>query len=93
MRYGYLHTANGDLLIQNGDFAKGDNTNEIVQTTLLQVRNDDKLNPTIGVGIRSYLGGPRQADLPQEVKEQLRIQGINVRKVNYDEFGNIDIAL
>ena len=93
MPYGYKHDADGDIHIVNGEWAKGDTTDEIIQVTLMQVKHDDKLNPNVGVGLRSALGGPQSAVDSSAIKEQLRLQGLNVRNVTTDSDGNINVGL
>jgi hypothetical protein len=93
MGYGYKHDDDGDIHIVNGEWAKGDTTDEIVRVTLLQVKHDDKLNPNVGIGIRTALGGPQSAIDSSIIKEQLKQQGLNVRNVTTDSNGNINVGL
>ena len=87
---GYLQDENGDLMVQNGDFVRGDIKPDMVTDTLNYMPGDNKAAPEFGAGLRLAMGGIPDVMLPGRVKSQCKAQGIDIKKVNI--IGN-DVAI
>lgn len=78
---GYLQDENGDLMVQNGDFVRGDVKPDIVADTLNYMPGDNKAAPELGVGLRLAMGGKPDVMFPGRLKGQCKAQGIEVKKI------------
>lgn len=91
---GILHDNDGDLLLQNGDFVKGNVVNDIVADTILALPGDYKIYPLFGAGLRKSLNGKPDVFFPGKLRSQLNAQGIQVSKVSInDQDGSIQVEL
>lgn len=78
---GYLQDENGDLMVQNGDFVRGDVKPDMVADTLNYMPGDNKAAPELGVGLRLAMGGKPDVFLTGRLKSQCKDQGIQIKKV------------
>jgi hypothetical protein len=91
---GILHDDEGDILLQNGDFVKGDVTQDIVADTILALPGDYKSYPTLGAGLRKAIGGKPDVFFPGKLRSQLKSQGIQLSKVSInDQDGSISVEI
>lgn len=75
---GYINDESGDILVQNGDFVRGDARPDIITDVLNFMPGDDKFSPAYGCGLRLAMGGKPDVMLAGRAKVQLSRQGINV---------------
>jgi hypothetical protein len=91
---GILQDSEGDLLLQNGDFVKGDVAYDIVADTINLLPGDSKSYPLFGIGLRKSLCGKPDVFFPGKLKTQAKAQGIQVSKVSInDQDGSISVEL
>lgn len=79
-----------DLSIENGDFVIGESTNQQQKIMLLADKNEFKENPTVGVGIETYLDDESPADMHREIRLQFSKDGMKVKSIKTIE-GKINI--
>lgn len=82
---GILQDESGDILLQNGDFVKGDINQDIVADTILALPGDYKCYPMLGAGLRKSLGGKPDVFFPGKLRSQLKAQGIQLSKVSIND--------
>lgn len=68
---GYINTEDGDLLIENGTFAKGDSLPSEVRRILLS-NHDYKHDPTLRVALRELHGSPITPDSIRDIERRAR---------------------
>ena len=77
-----LLSDNLDLVFQNGDFVIDESQAQQIKLCLLTAKGEWRENPTIGVGLDSYLVGENtQLDLSAEIRKQLEGDGATVESV------------
>jgi hypothetical protein len=77
----YLHTADDDLLIANGDFVTGESSQQH-QSLLLRLKKGElRQYPRTGVGIDNYLLDDNPGDVRQEIQRQFEADGLIVREI------------
>lgn len=87
-----IQLENNDLVIKNGDFVFAPSDEQHIQDTINAFPSWWKENPQDGVGIRSWIGSPANA---QEANRKIRIQlesdGYNVQNpsVKFDADGKL----
>jgi len=86
-----LLNSENDLMIANGDFAVGDSLNQQVGLLLLVNKGEVKQHPLIGVGINDILLAESMTDIYNEVRVQLKADGLKLRKIERVD-GKIYIA-
>lgn len=77
----YLNTEDDDLLIANGDFVKGESTQQH-QSLLTRLKKGElRQYPRTGVDIDSFLLDDNPGDAYQEIQKQFEADGMKVRKI------------
>jgi len=75
----YIHTAEKDLLIKNGDFVVGFADEQLIENVLLAHQGEVKEFPLIGVGIDRELNAPvnyrNNRSLHRRIQLQLTYDG------------------
>lgn len=77
----YLQTDDGDLLLENGDFVRGDVRQDMVMDTMNYMPGDNKAAPEFGAGLRLAMGGKPGVMFTGRVKQQCKAQGIEIKKL------------
>lgn len=78
----YLHDANDDLQISNGDFVRGESTQQH-QGVLIRVKQGElRQFPKTGVGIDAFLLDDNAGDIFQEIQKQFEADGMIVRNID-----------
>lgn len=88
----YLRDENGDLIIVNGDFAKGDATRKHQRSLIINHPGSFTQFPGVGVGIRRLLlneMSPAEAKLL--IIEALELDGQTIDKLKINEDFTIDL--
>lgn len=78
---GLLQDKYGDLLVQNGDFVRGDITSDIVVNIVDFMPADNKAAPIFGAGLRLSLGGTIDVFAVSKIKKQLDLAKIDFEKI------------
>ena len=89
---GYKQTDEGDLMVENGDFVKGDITIDIVADIINYMPNDNKAAPIFGVGFRNAIGGKADVFVLSRIKKQLKQNKIAVKKITIVD-NNVNVEL
>ena len=76
-----LLNSTNDLLIVGGDFAVGDSLNQQVGLLLLVNKGEVKQHPLTGVGINDLLLAESMTEIYNEVRMQLKDDGLKLRKI------------
>jgi hypothetical protein len=76
-----LLNSTNDLLIVDGDFAVGDSLNQQVGLLLLVNKGEVKQHPLTGVGINDLLLAESMTEIYNEVRMQLKDDGLKLRKI------------
>lgn len=87
--------ADGDLLIQNGDFVVGPSDPQHIKDIINSFPGWWKRTPTVGVGIFQYLNSAGQEQtIEKSIKTQLQADGYVVAspEVSFDANGELTIA-
>lgn len=88
----YLMDDNFDLMIKNGDFAKGDATLKHQKMLLLSQKGNYKQSPTIGVASRDFINDDADADDYQAaIQEEFENDGMRINKIILNSFTDIEI--
>ncbi len=88
----YIVDENFDLVIENGDFKKGDATLQHQKMLLLSQKGNFKQSPTVGVGIRDFINEDTDADTLQSViQEEFEKDGMRIAKMILNSFSDIEI--
>lgn len=85
-------SADGDIDIQTGDLAFADEweaTSRHKADILFACQGDYKASPTTGVNAIEYLNGNEPGTFLREVSIQMQRDGINVKRVEIDNDGQI----
>lgn len=78
---GYKQTDEGDLMVENGDFVKGDVTIDMCADIINYMPNDNKSSPVFGAGFRTAIGGKADVFALSRIKKQLKQNSISVKKI------------
>jgi hypothetical protein len=78
----FLINENFELLIEDGDFAVGDATEQQVIALLQAEQGHYKQFPLTGCGIRSLVGGNLTPDVKRRTQLQLESDGLKVGKIS-----------
>jgi hypothetical protein len=70
--------------ITNGDFVTGESTLQHQKLLLETAKGDWKESPVVGVGAAAYLKEEDESGLLTEIKSQFELDGMNVKKVAYN---------
>lgn len=89
---GYKQTDEGDLMVENGDFVKGDITIDIVADIINYMPNDNKASPIFGAGFRTAIGGKADVFVLSRIKKQLKQNKIGFKKITIVE-NNVNVEL
>ncbi len=86
----YIRSA-GDLVIVNGDFAKGDCTGKHQETLLLAEPGDFKQFPTMGVGMMNFLLNNATSDeVRSAIQKEFEADGMSIKSMTIN---NTDIIV
>ena len=81
-----------DLVIDNGDFKKGETTRQNEAILLYLNKGESKQYPEAGVGLNNYLLDNRGiAEFVQEASRQLEDDGIEIRQIIMNDWDDITI--
>jgi hypothetical protein len=81
----YLTDDNGDLIIENGDFKKGDATYQHMRDIIIAAPGHYRQFPLIGANIRMMQNGPMDGEMRRQIRLHLTSDGYKVgeiKKVN-----------
>ena len=79
-----LLTPGLDLLIENGDLALSDSTQQNQQILLLADKGILREHPTAGVGIESFLKDDNGDEMLREIRIQFTKDGMKVRRLGLE---------
>ena len=82
----YLRDNDGDLLVVNGDFVRGESTAEHQRSLLLDNKGEYKQNPTACVGVLNYIDDDTNA-LPREIVKEFMADGMEVSNLKVEQAG------
>jgi hypothetical protein len=92
---GILCDEDGDLRISNGTFVNGNTEADEVRRIVMAVQGDYKWEPLVGVGLRQRLGmslaSPERGRLENDIRRQLRYDGLAAVTVSMDTNGNLTV--
>jgi len=92
---GYINTEDGDLVIKNGTFAKGNSQASETRRLLLARAGDYKFDPTIHVSMRTLLGATITPSTLRRVSRLARIQlekdGMTVNEMSISPQGKVTV--
>jgi hypothetical protein len=74
----YITDDNGDLIIENGDFKKGDATLQHVRDILLAAPGHYRQFPTIGADIEEIINGELDVEMKKKIRMNLTSDGYTV---------------
>ena len=75
--YDLMLDADGDLLIENGDFVIGETTQQNIGLILISEKGEWRHTPYVGAGLKSDIEDEAEpAELMQEIKKQLELDGL-----------------
>lgn len=86
-----LLTANFNLLLENGDFAIGESTYQHQNILIHGDKGELKQSPTRCVGAKRFLECEKPDNLAREIRQELRQDGMEVRKIEIDD--NLEINI
>lgn len=75
---------NDDLLIANGDLAVGESDYQHIRHIVRASKGEYKQFPLLGADIIDSLNGNADYEVQQVIKKQLRVDGYNVKSINFD---------
>lgn len=92
-RKDFLYDDDGDLLIENGDFAIGLSDDQNVQDILSANKGDYRQYPTVGVELIKFLKKQDNdfAKLKREITVNLESDGYRVADLAFNSAGEINI--
>ena len=82
--------ANENPAIAGGDFVVAESTAQHQQDLIICGPGDWKQNPTVGVGVMSYLDGEDFSDLLRNISLQFAQDGMKVASVSLTPAGTIN---
>jgi hypothetical protein len=80
-----------DLDIEQGDFTNTESTYQHQRQLLINDKGTFKENPTICIGIYSYLDNENPSDLLRDTTIEYTRDGMTVKSINLSSNGNINI--
>jgi len=80
-----------DLDIEQGDFTNAESTYQHQRQLLINDKGTFKENPTICIGIYSYLDNENPSDLLRDTTIEYTRDGMTVKSINLSSNGNINI--
>ena len=80
-----------DLDIEQGDFTNTESTYQHQWQLLINDKGTFKENPTICIGIYSYLDNENPGDLLRDTTIEYTRDGMTVKSINLSSNGNINI--
>ena len=88
----FLSDENHEILIENGDFAIGDNEAQDIQRIVQAQRGEFRQFPALGVGMKNWLNGPLdKRKLKKDVALHLQSDGFQGVKVTIGDDYQINI--
>ena len=86
----FLINDNGELIIQNGDFATGTSDGQQQKLLLICEKGSIKEYPVTGVGAFRFLEGEDAAELLRQINIQFTGDGMNVNSLKVEN-GKINV--
>jgi hypothetical protein len=80
---------NDDLLISNGDFTTDESTLQHQKDLLCAEKGDYKLNPTVGVGVLSYIDEENPQNLSRAIAVEFTRDGMQINKIQWQNNANL----
>jgi hypothetical protein len=80
----YLYGDDFDLVIENGDFKKGESTKQHQQDLLIAHKGEFRLSPLVGAGISDSLNDNGFGENLQEVQRQFEMDGMTIEQIRVD---------
>lgn len=77
----YLYGDDFDLVIENGDFKKGESTQQHQQDLLISEKGEYRISPLVGVGIYSTVNDDGFGENLQEVIKQFEADGMVIERM------------
>lgn len=77
----YLHDADDDLKIADGDFVSGESTKQHQSLLVRTKKGELRQFPKTGVGIDDFLQDDNPGDATPEIQKQLEADGMVVRDI------------
>jgi hypothetical protein len=81
----YLNDENGDLAISNGDLVKGDATKKHQYDLLMTEPGQLRENPTVGVGIGTFINNESPNDLFRAIRREFKKDGMQVTDIQLED--------
>lgn len=78
----YLKDANGDLIIESGDFKKGDASLQHMRDILIAAPGHYRQFPIIGADITQLINGELDVSTKKQIIRHLSLDGYNVKKID-----------
>ena len=90
--FDYISDDNLDLIIRNGDFVVSESTQKHQRDLLLANKGEYKQNPTIGVGIDTFLLSEKNRDdVEAEVTSEFENDGMRIRRLEARSVSEFEI--
>lgn len=87
----YLHAADGDLIIEDGDFKKGDATQAHQKVLMMATKGDFTQSPLTGVGVVEFLlDSVNDDELRHAIQEEFEADGMSVEEMEINS-GDIKV--
>jgi len=77
----YLTDDNGDLIIENGDFKKGDATLQHIRDILIAAPGHYRQFPFIGADIGQMINGELDVEMKRQIRIHLTFDGYIVNQI------------
>ena len=92
----FLSDSNGELIVRNGKLLVGPADEQYIQEIIYSNPGEYLHHPTVGVGIRKFLGGPTTQTIILEtlIRTQLKNDGYVRVDINVNgDAGNVQVPL
>lgn len=77
----YIENEAGDIIIENGDFKKGNATYQHIKNILQAAPGHYRQFPLIGANIRTMLNGPMNGEIRRQIRIHLISDGYEVKDI------------
>ena len=88
----YLRDSGNDLVIENGDFKKGDATLKHQHALLVCEKGSYKQFPTICLGLLNFLLDDDTDALQQEIQHEFEKDGMQVKVLKINSLSDIEVV-
>ncbi|MBR4997569.1 MAG: hypothetical protein IKY84_06895 [Bacteroidaceae bacterium] len=92
MRGMLLDEETGDLMVQSGGVVIGATEQQTIGLVLQTAPGEWKESPLLGADIYGQLGGNMDRMWPQQTKKMIRACGVDVKNIEIDDDGTINIS-